>query len=277
MTPSPLYGLVLAGGASRRMGRDKAALQYDGKAQLLRAYELLSGVCERAFVSVRREQQHESMRAQLPQIIDIHDDLGPIAGIAAAQARHPEVAWLVMACDLPNASASLLKELIAQRDTKRVATAFRSAYGALPEPLCAIWEPASRALVESWIAAGKECPRKLLIDSDVALLDQPQSTALDNINTPEEYSAAQRAFAVSPIELHIQYFAILREQTGQKHETLRTSAGTPAQLYDELRQRYAFKLAPTQLKVAVNTEFRDWHSPLQAGDHVAFIPPVAGG
>ena len=80
-----------------------------------------------------------------------------------------------------------------------------------------------------------------------------------------------------PIQLQVQYFALFREQSGTSRETVRTTARTPAELYEELRARHAFKLAPTQLKVAINTEFRDWQTPLANGDHVAFIPPVAGG
>lgn len=272
-----LYGLVLAGGASRRMNTDKATLNYRGKAQLHRAYELLSAVCERSFISVRADQQQEPTRAGLPQIVDTHSDLGPIAGIAAAQAQHPGVAWLVMACDLPFATESALKHLIRHRDPERMATAFRSTHDNLPEPLCAIWEPASRSLVSAWIAAGKQCPRKLLINSNIVLLDQPEPSALDNVNTPEEYRAAQQALAAPTIKLSIQYFAVFREQAGVSRETLETTARTAAGLYEELRKRHSFQLAPAQLKVAINTEFRDWQTPLADGDQVAFIPPVAGG
>jgi molybdopterin-guanine dinucleotide biosynthesis protein A len=44
--------------------------------------------------------------------------------------------------------------------------------------------------VQTWIASGKECPRKLLINSDTALLDQPDARALDNVNTPQERATA---------------------------------------------------------------------------------------
>lgn len=77
--------------------------------------------------------------------------------------------------------------------------------------------------------------------------------------------------------IHLQYFAILREQAGRSTETLESGAATPAALYAELAARYPFTLAATQLKVAVNGAFADWQQPLQAGDAVVFIPPVAGG
>ncbi len=85
----------------------------------------------------------------------------------------------------------------------------------------------------------------------------------------------QRAQAKT--RLRIQYYAILREQAGRSEETLDTSADTPAELYAELRQRHPFQLAPAQLKVALNSEFSDWQTPLKHGDTVVFIPPVAGG
>jgi molybdenum cofactor guanylyltransferase len=259
------------------MGSDKAALTYEGQPQLKRAYDLLKAVCEQTFVSVRADQSADATRAGLPQIIDRHRDLGPIAGIAAAQAQHPEAAWLVMACDLPFVSAATLRYLVLHRDPHRLATVFRSAHDGLPEPLCAIWEPSSGATVNAWIAAGKQCPRKLLVNSHAALLDQPEAGALDNVNTLEEYTAAQNALNRRRIQLHVQYFAIFREQAGTQRETVETRADTAAGLYEELRKKHAFKLAPSQLKVAINAEFRDWQSPLADGDQVAFIPPVAGG
>lgn len=79
------------------------------------------------------------------------------------------------------------------------------------------------------------------------------------------------------MKLHVRYFAILREQTGKNAEHVDTIASTPAALFEELNVRYPFTLHAHQLKVAVNSEFCDWQSPLKDGDTVVFIPPVAGG
>jgi len=279
MSP-PLFGLVLAGGASTRMRTDKAALQYHGQPQLQWAFELVSKFCAASFVSVRPDQRTDAARAGHPQIVDRQPGIGPIAGISAALLEQPKAAWLVLACDLPFLTERTLEHLIAHRDASKVATAYRSAHDGLPEPLCAIWEPAAREPVLAYIASGKQCPRKFLINSDTALLDLPEHQALDNVNTVEEFglaTAALRPQAKTAKTVRVQYYAILREQAGRSEETLDTSAGTAAELYAELRQRHPFQLTSTQLKVALNSEFSDWQTPLKHGDTVVFIPPVAGG
>jgi molybdopterin-guanine dinucleotide biosynthesis protein A len=280
---APVFGLILTGGASTRMQRDKAVLQYHGKTQLEWAFELASGLCTATFVSVRPDQRLDAARAHFPQVVDRQPGAGPIAGIAAALEAQPKAAWLVLACDLPFLTAAVLSRLMDERDPLRVATAYRSAHDGLPEPLCAIWEPHSREAVLAYLAAGKQCPRKFLINSDAKLIDLPDARALDNVNTLAEYDAASAALrerergGPSRKTLRVQYFAILREQAGRAEETLDTVAATPAELYDELRRRHRFQLEPSQLKVALNAEFGDWRTPLKHGDTVVFIPPVAGG
>ena len=278
---APIYGLVLAGGASTRMLRDKAALSYHDKPQLQWSWELLDQLCQRTFISVRADQANDPVRAALPHIVDQLEGRGPIAGIAAAQAAHPDVAWLVLACDLPYLSRATLAYLLANRDPSRLATAFRSTHDGLPEPLCAIYEPASRTAISAYVQAGKHCPRKFLTQSDVKLLDQLDRRWLDNANTPDEYRAATGhpvgAALPTTRTLHVQYYAVMRERAGRNEEELVTAAATPAELYAELSRRYPFALTREQLKVAVNSEFADWSAPLRDRDSVVFIPPVAGG
>lgn len=75
----------------------------------------------------------------------------------------------------------------------------------------------------------------------------------------------------------VEYYSLLREQAGKARETLQTQAGTPAELYSELRARYGFSLQRDRLRVAVDEEFCDWDRALVDGATVVFIPPVAGG
>lgn len=278
----PLFGLVLAGGRSTRMQRDKAALEYAGRSQLERAVELLTPLVERVFVSVRPDQTADPLRARFAQIVDAGEAKGPIAGIIAAQSRHPDAAWLVLACDLPLLDRETLAHLLRSRQPQRQATAYRSSHDGLPEPLCAIYEPASREAIRAYVADGRDCPRKFLINADTALLTQPEPAALDNVNTPNEYDSAlsrvRRQETPAPTRrIDVQYYALLREQAGRSSESLLTTAATPRDLYLELKARYPFSLAPEMLRVAVNSEFGDWGQPLSDGDSVVFIPPVAGG
>lgn len=294
-----LYGLVLSGGRSRRMQRDKAALVYQGRPQLARAMDLLQPLVARSFISLRQDQKGDPVRSGYATIVDQLPELGPIGGIHAALHSCTERAWLVLACDLPLLDRATLERLIAERDPTRLATAYRSSLDGMPEPLCAIYEPASRTALAHWIAAGERCPRKFLAQHPVRLLELQRPRALDNINTPEEYAAAQSVPADGPDgpgtadaaggrvaqagtparaqRVQVRYFALLREQAGRSAEELETSAATALELYQELRRRRGLALDPARLRVAVNDEFGDWDTRLAEGDTVAFLPPVAGG
>jgi molybdopterin-guanine dinucleotide biosynthesis protein A len=193
----PLRGLVLAGGRSSRMREDKAALIFAGRPQLAEAYALLAARVEAAFVSVREDQRDEPLRACYPQILDGPGVSGPLAGITAALRQDPGAAWLVLACDLPLLDGATLDQLIAQRDPARLATAYRSAHDGLPEPLCAIWEPASAAALLRWVDAGHTCPRKFLLQHDARLLAPARAGALDNANTPDDARQLRAALTAS--------------------------------------------------------------------------------
>ena len=184
--PKPVWGLVLAGGKSRRMGRDKALLRQNGETQLSRAVALLETQLERVFVSVTAAQADDAERSQFAQVIDRYDDLGPVAGILSAMDSNAEVCWLVLACDLPNIDQATIAYLLENLSPDHPATAYRSTHDNLPEPLCAIYRPEARAIIDGFVSDGMHCPRKILIKSATLLLAQPNPAALHNINTPED-------------------------------------------------------------------------------------------
>ncbi len=79
-------------------------------------------------------------------------------------------------------------------------------------------------------------------------------------------------------QLHVRFFAILREQAGASTLTLDTAAADAAALYAELQGRHPGLTFPaTLLKVSINERYAELSAPLNAGDRVVFIPPVAGG
>jgi molybdopterin-guanine dinucleotide biosynthesis protein A len=185
MIESNLYGLVLTGGKSRRMGEDKALLSYHGKPQVEYVYELLSQFCEKVFLSKRSEQQSYN---NLPAINDLEEfkDLGPLGGIASAMKTHPNASWLILACDLPFIDGNALSELLKNREANKFATAFISSHDNLPEPLCAVWEKNSFNQILEYLKQDIRCPRKVLIKSQTHLIEQKDPQWLENANTPEE-------------------------------------------------------------------------------------------
>ncbi|MBT8101046.1 MAG: molybdenum cofactor guanylyltransferase [Gammaproteobacteria bacterium] len=187
---TPLFGLVLAGGQSRRMGSDKALLRHDGRTQLAVAVELLTPVTGKQFVSTRPDQRDDPERSRYEQIVDRYENMGPVAGILSAMDAHPDADWLVVACDLPNLDSETLVYLKTHLDTSKPFTAYQSSHDGLPEPLCAIYRRGSDSIIRSFVDDGLVCPRKMLIRSDTRLLRQPNPASLDNVNTPEDLATS---------------------------------------------------------------------------------------
>lgn len=147
---APLFALVLSGGSSRRMRTDKALIEYAGRPQLLRTWDMLQKVnVAKVVVSINPGQRGETLRAGLPVLVDSVKSVGPMAGLLTAQQAEPDAGWLVVACDLPLLDTTTLAALIEARAPHCDATAFDSRHDGLPEPLCAIWEPSSTALLRS--------------------------------------------------------------------------------------------------------------------------------
>ncbi|PMD97326.1 molybdenum cofactor guanylyltransferase [Siphonobacter sp. BAB-5405] len=181
VTP-PLWGLVLGGGQSTRMGTDKAWLQYGNQPQWKRAYECLQRYCECVYVSVNPEQQRPSVGNY--QIDSCQK--GPMGGLLTAFGTNSSVAWLVLAVDMPLVQHVTLESLVQNRNPASLATAFAGA-DALPEPLVTIYEPRSFSLIRLLFEKNHLSLRKFLTTSDVTLLCPPQPSELISVDTPEAY------------------------------------------------------------------------------------------
>lgn len=184
-----LNGLVLMGGKSTRMGKDKGMLDYHGKPQREYVYDLLSGFCEEVYYSGRAEQFAE---VNTNKIEDRFLNLGPIGGILSAMMSQPERAWLVVACDLPFIDKNTIDFLIKNRNPAKIATAFLDSQEQFPEPLVAIWEPKSYLTLYQFVSQGYSCPRKVLINSEIHLIKVPDNKALTNANEPKDYENAKK-------------------------------------------------------------------------------------
>lgn len=283
MTPKnpPLYGLVLAGGKSRRMGRDKAALAYhDGEPHARRTAALLSRVCGKVFISRRADQAGEKLFEGYETIPDAFEIGGPLNGILSALASHPEAAFLVAACDLPFLSEDALRALVEKRDPSKPMTVFENpARDNFPEPLCAIYEPSYAGLAREKMAQGLTCPTKIaqaLSANRLALRGPEEALFLANANTPEDYEKAVSGARASGF-ITVEYFALFRERAKRASEEIPLDGASLPELYERLRERHGFALGRASVHVAVNDAYATWETTLHPGDRLAFIPPVSGG
>ncbi|MBC2595480.1 NTP transferase domain-containing protein [Ruficoccus amylovorans] len=188
----PLRGLVLAGGHSRRMGRDKASLCYHapGLPQWRYTSQLLSETGLPVCLSVRPGQALPGWSPNDPPVLpDQTNDAGPLAGLLAALEAFPGEAIFAVACDLPLLDTDTLRTLIAARQANALAIAYHSTHDGLPEPLCTIYEPDIAPILRDALHSGFRCPRKILIQHAevVRLIKLPKPDALDNANTPEDF------------------------------------------------------------------------------------------
>jgi molybdopterin-guanine dinucleotide biosynthesis protein A len=171
------------------MGSDKAALNFSGQTLLARAMAAMQSVVDNVFVSARGEQQSSAGREAYPFIADSlgPDVRGPAAGILSAHCAHPDAAWLVLAVDMPLVTAAVLKRLLSERSPDHAATAWRSDHSDAPEPLCAVYEPATLAgFLHQVLAGGDSSPQRWLSAQRVKLLDGSDSGLLAGANTPQE-------------------------------------------------------------------------------------------
>lgn len=175
-------GLILVGGKSERMGKDKAQLDFHGKPQQEFLYNLFKESHFHVYFSTRNGQTIPGFDC----IQDTFTGLGPFGAICSAFQKDPNKAWLVVATDLPFIDKSVLELLLQKRNPKKIATAFKGIDKDFPEPLITLWEPKSYPVLLQYLALGVSCPRKVLINNEVEIIDI-DNRFITNVNTPDEY------------------------------------------------------------------------------------------
>ena len=185
--------LILAGGKSSRMGTDKGQLKYrTDQTELQRMVALTQGLGLETYLSLAADAVAPPVDVT-SVIRDRFLGMGPLGAISSAFLTEPDTAWLVLACDLPLLDAGTVADLLAAREVRRVATAIRIAEQPFPEPLAALYEPRAYPRLLEFLSLGYACPRKMLINSDVAHHVLADGTPLTNANTPEQRAAVLAA------------------------------------------------------------------------------------
>ncbi|WP_236978188.1 molybdenum cofactor guanylyltransferase [Membranihabitans maritimus] len=187
LTGNRLYGLVLAGGKSTRMGADKGLIEYHGIPQREYVYSILSSVCDDVFMSLRQEQASQ-LESSFKRIVDKNEFPGPLNGIMSAHDFDKEASWFVLACDLPLLDKEAVRYIFDRRNDKKMATTYAKNKDSYPEPLVTIWESTGLKSFRERLDRGERMgPRKFLIDSDIELVFPDNEKILMNVNTMEDY------------------------------------------------------------------------------------------
>lgn len=145
MPTDEICGVILAGGKSLRMGRDKALLEVHGQSLIARTASLLSSMSDEIVISANDPTPYASL--SLPVIRDVYPGQGPLAGLHAAMAwtRRPLV--LLLACDLPRVHSQMLARLIELSDGFD-AVIPRTTDGGF-HPLCAVYRRTCLSAIEA--------------------------------------------------------------------------------------------------------------------------------
>ena len=175
-----LKGLVLSGGKSSRMGRDKGKLVYYEKTQEEHLFELLSKYCNQVFISVKKDKTD-----QLPSIPDQYNILSPINGILSALEYDPESDWLIVPCDMPFIDNQAIEHLIKHQEG--IVTCYHDDSGERPEPLFSIWKSENIQPLHDFIQSGSISPRAYIESLQITLLKPPFPHLNKNVNTMKEY------------------------------------------------------------------------------------------
>lgn len=185
----PVFGGVLIGGESSRMGSPKHVLRLGGRSLLSRVATVLRLKTERIVVLGHGDIPDDG--GAVDHLGDAPGSgQGPLAGLLTAFRWAPRVCWVIGACDMPGITPEALAWLIEQRRPGRWAVIPRDAEGRM-EPTLALYEPQAGALIESLVSRRLRAPRALDQWSEVHTPTIPESLrkAWLNVNTPGEFQA----------------------------------------------------------------------------------------
>lgn len=198
-SPGGITGLVLCGGLSRRMGRDKALLALGGETLLARTVECVQPIVDECLLACGATPRYADLG--LPLVLDERPGEGPLAGLAAglAGARGD---WIVaLACDMPHVTVRVLRKLL-ERARQRGLDVCHLEGPRGPEPLCGVYSKAclgpvraallagERRMVAFWGARTETGPSLRIGGVSSSECEDGQDPTI-NLNTPEDWVRAR--------------------------------------------------------------------------------------
>lgn len=190
---SRLYGLVVCGGQSSRMGTDKSLLDYHGKPQRYHLYDMLSGLCERVFISCN-EQQAPTIPDKYPIIIDAPEyrNSGPVTALLSAFKTYPDADFMMIGCDYPYLKIEELQRLFEVSLQTMNTIALYNTEGHTSEPLLAIYQSVIACKLENNFKLSKYSLSRFLEEIAATKLTPNHQKSIVSIDTWDGYLAAKK-------------------------------------------------------------------------------------
>jgi molybdopterin-guanine dinucleotide biosynthesis protein A len=202
-----ITGLVLAGGASTRMGRDKAFLELDGKPLIKIVIERMARVCAEVLIVAGDVRPYAGLG--VPVVADRFQGVGVLGGLHAGLEAAAHELTLVVGCDMPFLNLDLLRAFVAWAEgfdvvllrhepPLRKRSAVGGAEGLFIEPLHGAYRRACLSAIEAAIRAKRRRiisffphVRVRYVTPDEVIPFDPDLRSFRNINTPQEWEAVQ--------------------------------------------------------------------------------------
>jgi len=183
----------LAGGQSRRIGRNKALMELDGQSLIERILNILDPLCDELILSANDPTLYAGLGVRI--VPDVLLNRGPLSGIHAGLAAMRAERALVVACDMPFLNPTLLRYLtVVAPDYDVVVPQVRGKF----EPLHAVYGVACVKAIERMVAKG---PRRIVhlydhVSSFMVAEERlrefdPLLRSFTNVNTPQEWAQIQ--------------------------------------------------------------------------------------
>jgi len=184
--------IILAGGESQRMGRDKATLALGEHSLLQRVVAIVQPLFPQVLVSVRQPRPD----IELPQICDTQPNAGPLAGLCAALEKSTTPWIFAVATDMPFVQAALIEHLALRRADFQAVVPVVAGH---PQPLAAFYAVGALAVIQDLLAGdGKRSLRAALERLNVCYVDESELRAADpglrsffDLDTPEDLAQAR--------------------------------------------------------------------------------------
>lgn len=188
-----LYGLVICGGESTRMGTDKSLLVYYQKPQYEHVGDLLAPLCERVILCCNAEQ-HKTFRTTYPKLADLPEfaGAGPMTGLLTAFQTFPGNDFLVAGCDYPYLTADELANFLRDIDKDLPAAAFYN-QNAFYEPMLGWYSrSAGNVLLQSFENGSRSLQRFLQTEHAGKYLPLSERT-MRSVDTMDDFRAVKQA------------------------------------------------------------------------------------